>query len=137
MITFIEVLNGHLLSDVPFAAQQNIQELLKRVNKVAVAWGNPMRVTSGYRTMEEHFRIYSTIAFKRGVPFDRNMVPTKSNHLYGKAVDILDKDGALYVWLHDNPQILIDAGLYCESNTAGWVHFQSVPPASGARWFKA
>ena len=57
MVTFIEVLNGHLLSDVPIAAQQNIDELLKRINKVAILWGRPMRVTSGYRTMEEHFRI--------------------------------------------------------------------------------
>lgn len=135
MITYLELLNGHLISDVPIAAQQNLEILLTKINKIRDAYGVPMKVTSGYRTLEEHFRIYSTIAFKKGVPYNRNAVPTKSNHLYGRACDIMDKDGKLYCFAFENQKLLEAIGLWCEVGTKGWVHFQICAPISGNRFF--
>jgi uncharacterized protein YcbK (DUF882 family) len=126
MVTMKELL-GHLnISDVPVKHQHNLEELLIKVNKIRDAFAKPMRVTSGYRTIQDQRRI--------------NPKAMGSKHLIGCAVDIAD-DGSLYKWLHDEPQHLEAADLYCELDTNGWVHFQSLPFGSykpgGTRWFKA
>lgn len=133
MITYKELLSGNLLSDVPIEHQQNLQELLKRINVVRVAYGKPMTVTSGYRDIQHHKDIYR----KKGVP--DNKIPMQSRHLYGMAVDISDPNQELQAWclspagLH----ILETVGLWCEdfSATKNWAHFQIVPPKSGKRFF--
>lgn len=62
---------------------------------------------------------------------------TKSKHLVGCAADISDPEGKIKGWLKDTPAILADAHLWCEhwDYTHGWWHAQTVPPASGNRWF--
>jgi hypothetical protein len=125
MISFKEILNGHSISDIPIAHQQNIDELLKRINIVRAAYGKPMKVTSGYRNLQDMKRIYSNKKF-----------PMHSAHLFGMAVDIADPDGELGKWLHgDGAAILEQADLYCERDTKGWIHFQTRPTSQ--RWFYA
>lgn len=117
-----ELFGGHLISDIPIAAQQNLEELQKRINVIREAWGKPMIVTSGFRTEADQRRI--------------NPKAMKSNHLTGRAVDIADADGLLYEWAVKNTALLEGVGLWCEVRQGPWLHFQSVPPKSGRRFFQ-
>jgi uncharacterized protein YcbK (DUF882 family) len=131
MITFKEMIGDVSIADIPILHQQNIQELLKKVNVIRDEWAKPMTVTSGYRTLQDHLRIYS----QKGIT-DRAHIPMKSQHLIGAAVDIYDPDLSLTKWLKENDsQRLKDAGLYCEDGNPNWVHFQLFPPKSMRRWF--
>lgn len=131
MVSFKEALGSHVLSEVPIAHQQNIQELLKRVNVLRAAWGRPMIVTSGYRSLQEHLNIY----FKKGIT-DRKKIPMGSAHLTGQAIDIYDPGLKLTAWLKENDSSrLIEVDLYCEEGNSNWVHFTTRRPGSGRRWF--
>lgn len=116
----LQELNPHNYPTGP-AIDDNLNTLLIRVNKVRSAWGKPMVVTSGLRSQADQARI--------------NPSAPKSKHLIGAACDILDEGLLLTAWLKANPQVLIDAELYCESGNANWVHFQCIAPGSGHRWF--
>lgn len=135
MISMDELLEGKSLEDQSDDIQANLAVLLERVNKIRTLWANAMTITSGLRTMEDHLRIYREKAAKAGVPFDESKVPLKSKHLYGQAVDIADSGLGLTAWLKANPQVLVDAELWCEEGNTNWVHFQILPPRSGNRWF--
>lgn len=135
MISMSEILKDKNLEDQSADIQANLAILLERVNKVRALWGKSMTPTSGLRTMEDHLRIYMEKAEAAGVPFDESKVPLKSKHLYGQAVDIADSGLKLTAWLKANPQVLIDAELWCEEGNTNWVHFQILPPKSGNRWF--
>lgn len=113
-------------------SMKNLQVLLERINLIRAEWGRPMTVTSGFRTMADHLRIYR----QKGI-FNEKLVPMKSRHLIGAAVDILDVSGELMKWLLEDESRLERAELWCEKNTSGWVHFQIFPPKSGERWFVA
>ena len=131
MISIKEILGGVPISDVPIAHQHNIEELLRKVNILRSAWGKPMRVTSGYRTEQDHIRIYS----QKGIT-DRSKIPMKSQHLIGSAIDIFDPDLSLTKWLKENDsKRLVDVELYAEEGNSNWVHLQLKKPASGKRWF--
>lgn len=123
MITFNELLHGHSIADVDIAYQHNLEELLKKMNKVRDLYGKPMIVTSGFRTYQDQMKI--------------NPKAPKSKHMIGCAVDIEDKDGSMAIWIKSNIDKMADIGLWFEDfeHTKGWVHFQSVPPASGKRVF--
>lgn len=122
MITFKEALHGHDVNSVPKPIQNNLSDLLAKVNVIRSAWGKPMTVTSGYRTAEEQKKI--------------NPKATKSNHLTGHAIDIADDGLILTKWLKgDGAMWLEAAGLYCEEGNSNWVHFSDIPPKSGKRWF--
>ena len=137
MISFKELIKNIQISDIPINHQHNLEELLKRMNLVRNTWAKPMTVTSGYRTMQDHLRIYSEIAAKRGVEFDKSKVPMGSLHLSGCAVDISDPDGSLYLWCQDNKQLLEQIELWMEEkDDQKRVHFQTKPPRSGKRFFK-
>lgn len=134
-IKLIEIIgNNH---NVPNNIQVNIDELLLKINKVRDVWALPMIVTSGLRTMEDHIRIYKDLAKQRNVPYDQSKVPMGSRHLSGQAVDIADPTGALYDWCRQNEKLLETIGLWCEEkDDQKRVHFQTVPPKSGKRFFK-
>ena len=120
------------LSEVQTA---NLLKLHAAMNIVREAFGKPMFVTSGVRSMEDHKRIYMEIARARGIKQIR--IPMGSQHLHAAAVDILDRSGALYEWCKANEAVLIQAGLYCEEDQGvPRVHFQIYPPRSGNRWFR-
>lgn len=136
MISLKELMSGNIISDIPINQQHNLEDLQKAVNLVREKWGKPMVVTSGYRSMSEHLRIYSVInARRRAENLPPVKVPLGSAHLSGNACDISDPNLALTEWLKQNPSVLADAGLWCEEGNSNWVHFQIVPPVSGHRWF--
>ena len=133
MIVLYELLgHGIEFDDLDSETQSNLMELLNRINKVREAWGKPMFVTSGYRTLAHHLEIYAA----KGIT-DIKRIPMKSNHLFGRAVDISDRNREMQKWCIDNEQLLATIGLWMESfnATATWVHFQINPPDSGKRWF--
>ena len=112
--------------------KNNYQVVSKRVAAVLLKFGEKRSVTSGYRSMEDHLRIYR----KKGIT-DKAKIPMKSKHLFGQAVDIADSDGKLKEFLKKNVSLLEENGLWCEDfdHTKTWVHFQIVAPASGKRFF--
>lgn len=131
MITFREMLQGTSISDVPIAHQHNIQDTLDKVNLLLSDWKGLTQTTSGYRTLQDHIRIYN----QKGI-FDLSKIPTKSNHLTGRAIDLYDPDLTMTKWLkEDNSRRLIELDLYAEEGNKNWVHIQTVPPKSGKRWF--
>ena len=95
-----------------------------------------MIVTSGYRSMQEHKRIYSEIAAKKGIDFFKMKIPLGSKHLSGQAVDISDPDGSLHKFCKNHEWMLEDVGLWCEEKDGEKrVHFQTIAPNSGKRFF--
>jgi uncharacterized protein YcbK (DUF882 family) len=132
MITLKELLSGADFDSLDESIQSNLYELLKRINVIRDAYGKPMTVTSGFRTMKHHLEIYKA----KGIT-DPARIPMQSNHLYGKAVDISDTNKELQKWVTNNVSLLEHVGLWCESFlfTKTWVHFQINPPASGRRFF--
>lgn len=132
MLSIKELLGHYELKDLPKDHQDNITHLLDLVNKVRTAYDKPMTVSSGYRSMEDHLRIYKD----KGVT-DPSKIPMQSRHLSGRAVDILDGKHELQTWCKDNVKKLEEIGLWMEdfSATPNWCHFQSVAPKSGKRFF--
>jgi len=128
-----ELLKDAKLEDQTQDIQDNLVELLVRINKVRAAYGKPMTVTSGLRTMADHLRIYAA----KGIT-DKSKIPMQSNHLYGRAVDISDPNKELQAWVLKNVKLMEEIGLWMEdfSATTNWVHFQINPPKSGNRFFQ-
>lgn len=123
MISFNEMLHGHMINDVPDNVQHAMEDFLVKINKLRDAWGKPMIVTSGYRDAADQARI--------------NPKVTQSKHMTGHAIDILDTDASLWQWVNnDGLQCLVDNGLYCEERQGVWVHFQDQAPVSGRRFFE-
>lgn len=106
---------------------KNLAILFNKINQVRDAYDLPMIITSGLRSNEQQQEL-----IKSG-----KSNATKSHHLNGEAVDILDKDGSLRKWIEDNITLMIQIGFWFEdfNHTHGWVHFQIVPPISGRRIF--
>lgn len=131
-----EILRKTKKEDMPKEHQDNLEVLLERINKVRYAWGRPMIVTSGYRSMKDQIRIYKALAVQRNVPYDESKVPMGSKHLSCAAVDISDKDGKLYEWVQANEKLMEEIGLWMEAkDDQARVHFQIFPPRSGNRFF--
>ena len=134
MISMDELLKGTKLSDVPKLHQENLKTLLLRINLVRKVFAKPMTVTSGYRSMADHLRIYK----EKGIT-DTTMIPMASKHLSGCAVDIHDPDMVLYKWCKANEVFLTQVGLWLEYKQGPWIHFQSKPFGSyklgGTIWF--
>lgn len=134
MLSLKEIIRADIQLSPAKEAQE--KDLLDRVNKVRQAWGKPMVVTSGVRTLADHLRIYAA----KGIT-DQTKIPMKSKHLENvtnaAAVDISDPRQELQQWCRANESLLASIGLWMEdfSATPNWVHFQNVPPASGKRWF--
>lgn len=136
-ITMKELLCGNDLNNQDKEVQDNLNELLIRINKIRTAYNKSMSVTSGLRSKDHHIEVYKNLAKQRGVPFDINKVPMSSQHLKGAAVDISDPDGSLFQWTKDNESLITSVGLWMEEkDDQPRVHFQIFPPKSGKRWFK-
>jgi hypothetical protein len=113
--------------DMGPAVAKNFEVLYERMNEVRRAYGKPMIVTSGLRSDDDQERLRAQ-GRTRAV---------HSKHIAGAACDILDKDGQLAAWCLANEDILRRIGLWCEhpDHTPGWVHFQTMAPKSGRRFF--
>lgn len=129
MITVQDLIKGRSLTSINPDIQHNLNVLVNKVNQLLAAWGKPVIVTSGYRTIEDHKRIYAA----KGI----TNIPMRSKHLTGEAVDISDPGFKLTKWCKINNILLVKCGLYCEDDqSCARLHIQSVPPGSGRRWFK-
>lgn len=102
-----EILKGQ---SIPLGLEDNLSDLLTKINIIRKAYNKPMVVTSGYRTVENEL--------KHGRS-------GKSDHCKCKAVDIYDPDKALAKWCHEHEDLLIQTGLWIEHTnyTRNWVHF--------------
>lgn len=96
-------------------------ELIHKVNILLSKAGLDRRVTSGYRPP----------AINSQTP---GASPT-SKHMTCQAVDVEDHNKELIDFCYKNRALLEELGLYIEVNTPGWVHAQTVAPASGHRFF--
>lgn len=122
----LKELNPHNY-DIGDAVKNNLFELCTKINIIRKAYGQPLTVTSGLRSIALQQKLIAT----------GKSTATKSKHLYGQAADIADTGGELKAWILRNIEMLETAGLWCEdfSKTLSWVHFQTRPPRSGARFF--
>jgi len=132
MIVLKELLSGADFDTLDENIQSNLYELLNRVNKIRSAYGKPMYVTSGFRTMQHHIEIYA----KKGIT-DLRKIPMRSLHLSGCAVDFSDPKHELQKFITENVPLLESVGLWVESFsfTRSWVHLQWKQPLSGRRFF--
>jgi hypothetical protein len=136
-ITMKELLGENNLADLPQEHQENLLELLVVANKIRDAYGKPLIVSSGYRSMKEHLAIYA----KKGIT-DLFKIPMKSNHLFGLAFDVADSNGEFKAFILKNPDLADNLNLFFEdfSVTFSWTHLQIVPFKSykpgGTRFFK-
>lgn len=133
MITLAEILHTPITAPEHL---ENLMVLLVKINRLREAYGKPLRVTSGYRSMAKHLAIYAA----KGIT-DQAKIPMKSNHLLGKAVDVVPVDDTIeqfHAFILANEPLLIEIGLWIEdlAYTKSWVHLQSVPPRSGKRFFQ-
>lgn len=121
--------SGCTESDFTQEIKDNVKELIKRINNLG--YRPPMFFSSCLRSRSVHERIYK----EKGIPTDK--IPWGSKHLSGQAADVADPDGELANWLMINDKKLEQCRLWVEHPdfTKGWVHFQSVPPKSGKRFF--
>lgn len=111
----------------------NLNKLQQAVNKLRVSYGKPLIVTSGYRSMQDHLRIYK----EKGVT-DQSKIPMKSKHLSGLACDLVCDDlDDFKNFILDNEDLCNELNLYFEhfDATPTWVHCQITPPTSGKRFF--
>lgn len=132
MIVRKEIISDEDYNELEPKIQTNIEELLLRVNKLRSAYGRPIGVSSGFRSIEKHLAVYA----KKGIT-DKTKIPMKSKHLSGQAVDFADASRSLQAWILANEEYLEKLGLWFEDfdHTPTWVHAQIVPPKSGKRFF--
>lgn len=132
MVSLKEYLKGFDPNFLPIEHQRNIDILLPRLNELRSAYGKPLIVSSGYRSMEDHLRIYA----QKGIT-DKTKIPMKSLHLSGAACDFADPNQELQQFIKANQQLMKSIGLWFEDFIASksWVHCQIFPPKSGKMFF--
>ncbi len=116
----------------------NIHIIHFKLNYLRALWKRPIYITSGYRTLDHHKKIY----LEKGV--SESKIPMGSKHLIGAAVDLSDGGGLIDTWLFNDQMdmqddsILSKLDLFMEhpDDTPGWCHLQIYPPASGERIFR-
>ena len=114
-------LNPHL-RPVTKEQAENLTELARRITLLEELMERTFTVNSGFRTYMDQMRI--------------NVRCPKSAHTEGKAVDLDDKDGSIYDFLINNPDMLIKLDFYVEQKTftPKWIHLQTRP--TSVRFFK-
>ena len=127
MINRQEIITDEQYDNASDEIKANIDILLDKINEIRKEYGHPMTVSSGFRSMEDHLRIYK----QKGIT-DKSKIPMKSRHLVGLAVDIADPNQILQQWCKDNIEFLKNVGVWMEdfSATHNWAHFQVVPYGS-------
>lgn len=124
MISMNELLMGRIkFEDCSKEIQDNLLDLLTKVNIIRTAYGKPIKVNDGLRLVQGSGAAHS-------------------NHFKGLAMDGDDNDaGDFWFWLikPEQMQLLKDTGLWLEHgcwthcDKGSWIHFQVVPPKSGHR----
>lgn len=111
MITFKEITKDQ---DIPTKYLENLYELHQKINEIRSRYGQPMIVSSGYRTVA-----HEKTQGRSG----------KSDHCKCQAIDIYDPSRALCKWVHEHEELLSTLGLWIEHTdyTPNWVHFTIKP----------
>lgn len=133
IISMNEILMGQVkLETLDQQTQSNLKILHERINIIRIAYGKPMVISSGLRTVSHHLAIYKA----KGITDPKN-IPMQSKHLIGAACDVHDPNRELQKWTKENIALLESIGLWCEAfeSTPTWVHFQIYRPKSGRRFF--
>lgn len=115
MISAKEVLMGRAeFEDLSEELQNNLHDLLVKLNKFRAAYANPMYVSSGYRPPAINKKIGGG---------------SKSAHMSLQACDFKDADGKIFEFIKANPSILEECELYLEDPqwTPTWIHLQNRP----------
>lgn len=117
-----EMLCKYEKRELPEDVYKNLMGLRERLNKLGKDFLPPRILACGYRNPAHNAQVGGA---------------RKSNHLTGRAVDIVDRDNQLKSFLKSHEHLLAECGLYAEDyeHTPTWVHLQSNPPASGKRVF--
>jgi hypothetical protein len=113
MITKEEILMGRIkYEDLSQELKDNLDRLVIALNVIRTAYGQIMRVSSGYRSPAKNAAIGGA---------------KKSHHMNCMACDFKDADGKLDAWLLDNQDLLEANGLWLESpdHTPGWAHLDT------------
>jgi len=121
------------LLKIPKDHWDNLTKLQNTATELRKAYGKPLTISSGYRSMEDHLRIYR----EKGIT-DQSKIPMKSKHLFGQACDFVCSDiKDFQKWILANEDLCKKLDIYFEdfSATPTWVHCQIVPPNSGKRFF--
>jgi len=98
--------------------ENNLIDLLTKINALRIDFNKPMIVSSGYRSPEHNAKV-------GGV--------THSTHQSCQGIDIVDADGSLRRFcIANNNAILKKHGLFMEhpAYTKGWCHLQTRKPQS-------
>ena len=113
--------------DVDMKTECYLLQLFASLMLVQDSFGRDLVITSGLRSQ----------AFQNQLIAEGRSNAPLSKHLLGAAADVADVDGKLAQWCRDNVPFLEANELWCESPSAtkGWVHFQTLPPNSGRRFF--
>ena len=129
MITKENLINSSRTKVIPIELQENMNEYLTRINQFFDICKLPAVHTSFYRSKSDQIAIYREIG--------KSNPPMHSQHLYCRAGDVSDKDNKLKNWITENLWVLEKCNLWCEdfAATKTWVHFQTIPPKSGKRFF--
>lgn len=120
----LKELNPHNYPTTP-EIDKNLDILLTRLNRVRIAYGKPLTITSGLRSIDQQKSLIEA----------GKSTATHSKHLIGAAADISDTNGVFYDWCKANEKLLESIGLWCEERMGAWQHLQMLPPASGHHWF--
>lgn len=116
---------------IPSQYRSNLETLIEKISLLEKAYGKSFKITSGFRTLAQHLRIYK----EKGITDVKN-IPMLSCHLFCQAVDVYDPDFALTEFCKENEALAESLGLYFEEDrSAPRLHIQIVPPKSKKRWF--
>jgi hypothetical protein len=134
MISFTELLCGYKESEIPAPHLENLKTLHEKISTLREKFGKPLTVSNAYRSKAHHLAIYK----KKGIT-DEKLIPMKSKHLSGNAIDIADPKGVFHAWCKANESLLEELGFWLETRQGGWQHLQIVPFGSyikgGTIWF--
>jgi zinc D-Ala-D-Ala carboxypeptidase len=123
-INCLETLMGRMrLNPLTEEMQNNLEDLLVKVNKFREKYGKPMVISSGYRPAVENEAAGGA---------------KLSAHKTCQAIDFGDKDKQLKEFVKKDPKVLEECDLYMEAaeDTPTWIHLQNRKTKSGNRIFK-
>jgi hypothetical protein len=122
-----KLLKKNVITDIDLNSRMNLNDLCETLTLLEKIYGSDFTITSGFRTMADHKRIYKA----KGI----DNPPMGSKHLFGQAADLLDPNGDIMYFLKARPEVMTELGIWCEDGTKGWLHVQTIAPRSGKRWF--
>lgn len=120
MLSIEEFYRPEDLGKIDHDTMLHLGVLHHKLNFIRKLYNASMRITSGYRSVDEQIKIYAD----KGQP-----VKLGSCHLFGQAADISDPSGKLKKWILDHLELMEQLQLFCEDfdYTKSWCHIQSMP----------